>query len=316
MGGLLIHIGYHKTGTTWLQQHLFINEEVGFGAIVAPSERAQFSQDFILKNALDFEVEVARKFFQDRIQQLESQNLFPVLSAERLSGAFQAGGYDSKLLAERLQACLPDGKILIVIREQRSMIYSAYVQYVRGGGPRNLKHYFRGPRRAKGFLPAFDPVHFEYDRLVKCYQALFGKEQVLVLPYEFFRKDAPAFVRTIVDFCGLEVSAEQLQSLPFTQQVNTGYSAATLAMKRWYNRGFVDSSLNHGVRLGLPEGSEKLFVKSVQRLEGILPRGMKKNWERQQKAFIAEQVHGRFEASNQRLQEMTGLDLGKYQYQL
>ena len=26
----LIHIGYHKTGTSWLQKHVFLNEEAGF----------------------------------------------------------------------------------------------------------------------------------------------------------------------------------------------------------------------------------------------------------------------------------------------
>jgi hypothetical protein len=30
MSSLLIHIGYHKTGTTWVQRFLFESEAVGF----------------------------------------------------------------------------------------------------------------------------------------------------------------------------------------------------------------------------------------------------------------------------------------------
>ena len=31
----LVHIGYHKTGTTWLQQHVFTNSALGFTSPVA-----------------------------------------------------------------------------------------------------------------------------------------------------------------------------------------------------------------------------------------------------------------------------------------
>ncbi|MCB0644166.1 MAG: sulfotransferase [Phaeodactylibacter sp.] len=316
MAGPLIHIGYHKTGTTWLQQHLFSEEALGFGHVIEPSERPQFSQEFILENELDFEVDNARKVLQDRCAALEARGKTPVISAERLSGAFQAGGYDSAQIANRLKAILPNARILIVIREQRSMLFSAYVQYVRGGGPRKLDHYFRGPRRAKGFLPSFGLEHFQYDRLVYHYQQLFGKEQVLVLPYEIFRKDPKAFTQEILGFCDLPTDVEQLDQLPFRQKVNQGYSAVTLAWKRRYNRNFVDSSLNQGVWMPLPEGAEKRFVRTVQGLEKLIPAALKNRQQAKLKQQIDRKVKGVYGSSNFRLQILTGLDLARYDYDL
>jgi len=40
-----------------------------------------------------------------------------------------------------LQATIPDGRVLIVVREQRSMLLSLYQQYVKVGGVRRLKGY-------------------------------------------------------------------------------------------------------------------------------------------------------------------------------
>ena len=307
----LIHIGYHKTGTTWLQQHLFSDAKMGFGHVVLPSERPQLSQDFILVNELDFDAEKAKQAFAPRIADITKAGQIPVVSAERLSGAFQAGGYDSAWIARRLAASLPESRILIVIREQKSMMFSAYVQYIRGGGPRKLSHYFKGPKRAKGFLPSFGMEHFKYDRLVAQYQALFGKEQVLVLPYEQFRKDPKAFTKSILDFSAAKYNLEHLDQLPFQQKVNKGYSAVTLSLKRRYNRGFVDSSLNQGVRIPLPERAEKSFVRTVQTMENLIPGGIKNRQQAKLKAQIAKKAKGYFETSNQNLQSINWT--GSYQ---
>jgi len=48
----------------------------------------------------------------------------PVLSAERLSGNPDSGGYDSVHVAEYLAATFPEARVLIVIREQADMLVS------------------------------------------------------------------------------------------------------------------------------------------------------------------------------------------------
>ena len=68
------------------------------------------------------------------LQRIVDEGLSPVVSFERFSGNPFSGGYDSKEIADRLVQVFPDARVLVVVREQRSMIVSTYKQYVREGG--------------------------------------------------------------------------------------------------------------------------------------------------------------------------------------
>ena len=61
-----------------------------------------------------------------------------MVSFPRLSGHPYSGGYDSRMIADRVAEVFPEARILIVIREQRSMIVSTYKQYVNAGGEARL----------------------------------------------------------------------------------------------------------------------------------------------------------------------------------
>src|SRR5215218_3471564 len=87
----LLHIGYHKTGTTWLQRHVFRNAEAGFSFVGKPKA---LRLAFVDLSPFGFEPEAVRKDFQPGIEQAQARNLVPVLSFERLSGSPYAGGYD------------------------------------------------------------------------------------------------------------------------------------------------------------------------------------------------------------------------------
>jgi hypothetical protein len=67
-------------------------------------------------------------------ERCERGGLIPMVSSERLSGNPHSGGYDSAVLAERLHQVFPGARVLVMIREQRSMILSSWAQYVRVGG--------------------------------------------------------------------------------------------------------------------------------------------------------------------------------------
>jgi hypothetical protein len=127
---LLIHIGYPKTGSTWLQRSVFRNPKRGFFL----SSRHKVRKFLIAPHAFDFEVQSCCQQFLPDLQQAEEKGLTPVLSQELLAGNAHTGGYDSGTNANRLAQVFPEAKILVVIREQKRMIISTYKQYVKGGG--------------------------------------------------------------------------------------------------------------------------------------------------------------------------------------
>ena len=80
----------------------------------------------------------------------------------RLAGQAFSGGYDTKEIADRLKAVFPDGRIVVVVREQRSMIVSTYKQYLKAGGPSGIEAFLQ-PGSDQGWrIPLFD---FDYFRV-------------------------------------------------------------------------------------------------------------------------------------------------------
>lgn len=241
MAAPLIHIGYHKTGSTWLQRNLFVNAAQGY---CTPWGRLTVIQsDLVTPNALDFHPDAVRDRLAPRLEQAGREGLVPVITSERLSGSPHSGGFDSAMLARRLQAVFPEARILIVIREQRSAIRSSYGQYVKEGGAVSLRRYLRPPKQGVARFPAFERSHFRYDRLIRLYLELFGPERVLALPFEWFRAEPEAFLEAIGAFAGVRAT-QRLSELPLGQSPNRSYSALCAPLLRRWNWLTADDRMN------------------------------------------------------------------------
>ncbi len=296
----LLHIGYHKTGTTWLQRHVFGYPGSGFSQMGG-------AQRLIAVNAFDFRPKRIRKQMERKMGQAHSQGLLPVLSSERLSGEPHFGGYDSELIADRLAAVFPNARILVVVREQTSMFLSIYKEYIRRGGAASLRQYLARP--SDGYwMPQFRFEFLEYHRLISYYQDLFGAESVLVLPHELFRAQPGAFLEKIGEFVG--VPATQ----PHVRPVNVSLSAFALGLKRHANRYFVlDGPVNPAPPFDF-QASNALLERICRMLDPKLPVALRDRAERRWRRHAAREVGTRYAESNAVTAGLTGLDLRAFGY--
>lgn len=293
----LVHIGFHKTGTTWLQSGLFRSEPFNIAW-----DSMAIARTIVLTHTLDWCAETVRDELSRCAETETPGSTVDVMSWERLSGSPHAGGYDSGIIAKRLHELYPEARILIGVREQRSMIEALYRQYVRDGGVASLTGYLHPRNPAE--IPQFRFDHFEYDRLIRKYQELFGSDRVLVLPYERLRHDQDAFVRDICEFCEVDPPV-----LPVESNMYTAYGAKTTLVKRQLNKIFVRNSLNPAARYYV-KNHEFRFDRLDNRMPRVLDDRIRAGW----RAVVGESVEGRYERSNARLAELTGLDLGGYGY--
>ena len=294
----LLHIGYHKTGTTWLQRHVFGDPGSGFSQMSG-------AQRLIAVNAFDFKPKWIRRQMGRKMG--EAQGLLPVLSSERLSGEPHFGGYDSELIADRLAAVFPDARILVVVREQTSMFLSIYKEYIRRGGAASLRQYLAAP--GDGYwMPQFRFAFLEYHRLIRYYQDLFGTESVKVLPYELLQRRPGAFLGEIGEFVGVRVREPQVQS------VNVSLSAFVLGIKRQANRYFVfDGPVNPAPALDF-SGANATLERMCRTLDSILPVTVRDRHERRWRRHTTREVGTRYAQSNNLTEQLTGLDLRSFGY--
>ena len=306
----LLHVGYHKTGTTWLQTRLFASDEVGF---CTNSFRRDALHVFVYPHAFEFDAAEARAFYQAEWQRCPPGTV-PVLSMERFSGTPHAGRYDSAEVARRLRQTFPEGRVLIVVREQEGAILSSYRQYVKNSGPLSLDGYLHPPYESS-VIHQFHYDAFRYDRLVALYDDLFGPENVLVLPYEAFRADPVAYMASIVRFAGLDPQPELLERLRPTDRENASLSALTTSLKRRANRLVSrKTAINPAPVVRLSDRGAVAVRTLFYKLDGWLPRG--RRIDAAQRERIREVVGDRYAAGNAALAERTGADLGRYGYRM
>ena len=80
---ILIHVGFPKTASTWLQQTLFNNAEAGFES---PLSVLQIKEAFFMVNEYMFSPVQTRNHFAGAIKAVLDRGKVPVISDEWFSG--------------------------------------------------------------------------------------------------------------------------------------------------------------------------------------------------------------------------------------
>jgi hypothetical protein len=252
---VLLHLGLHRTGSTWLQQRVFDGRD-GRPTPMVP-DRAESARRIVLAREEDFDADELRRWLAERVESVRRAGGVPVLSNERFSGNPHSGWFDAQRTFDRLAEVLPEAKVLLVLREQRDLVRSLWLQYVRIGGPASLRDYLRAPDPGDHRAPCFDPSFLRFDRLVESLDRRFGREQVLAIPYDRLRQDPRDFLARIGAFLGTEIPPpEHAEAKVYA---SPGFVAASL--QRRVNLWCVRSTLHRAPPLPSPR---------LARLSGVL----------------------------------------------
>lgn len=300
---LLIHIGYPKTASTWLQQVIFSDEKTGF---LAPwgAQSDQAIEQFVIQDSFHFSAESARQVFEPGLQEAAQRGLLPILSQEFLSCnplmGRDWGKHWGREVAQRIHSTFPEALIFIVIREQKSIVYSSYKQHIKMGGTAKIEE-FLGKVKSKDFNPICRLDFFDYDLLIEYYQEKFSCDNVLVLPFELLQKEQKYFCKILYDFVGLQGKLNYSQT-----SKNVGYKGGRLVVQRQLNFFCKPRPSNNLTWL--------VACKLSAEVERFLPQGIHESIEKPIKEFIAEYVGDSFRESNQRTSRLIGVNLADFGY--
>lgn len=302
----IVHLGYHKTATTWLQKQLFPR---ALSHEFIPRKTVQ--QAFLAPPGMHFDAGEAR-----RLLALENRNRPVLLSEENLSGYLHNGGlhgFVAPEMARRLHQVLPEARIVVFIRNQFDICRASYAQYVSGGGTWGPRRYFAAAGKVRGALtrpwkaPMFEFEHFEFDRLITLYDGLFGRQQVHVYPYEWLR-DRDALVARMERDLGLAVDPAGASE----RRANRSLGAFGQTVLRAVNLFTRQSVVNKDWIVDLPGGQGlRHAAKAVlsrmpgcNRRPAMLP------------APIRERIAAHYPESNRRLLALRDLPLAELGYPL
>ncbi|MDQ1450019.1 MAG: hypothetical protein QOC79_2990 [Actinomycetota bacterium] len=227
-----VHIGYHKTATTWLQHEVFPQHPQLRPYVSGRVSNDPFLRCVVAESDGEFDAERARVAYESGLARVGSlgPDEVVVVSAERLSGHAASGGYDTFRIAQRLHATLPEARVLMVVRSQIDMIESEYRQLVGEGYPGRISSLWSHDQWK---VPHFDLGHYEYDALVHEYSHRFGADNIAVFTYEGIVAERARFLDRLADF--LDVAPFELADEVQARSVHPGLPNRGLAMLRAMN---------------------------------------------------------------------------------
>jgi hypothetical protein len=243
---IIIHVGLHKTGSTFLQKKVFPNLKTFH--LIAPQE----TRNNIAFNKLMY----ADDCFYNKIRVENEINKISkkkiLITDESFTGQpINMYCNNKSTIAKRLAGLFPDAKIILFIRGQKDMIFSLYSQYlVQNNGVKFLFEFFKHPRYSDSLkiypnyknnpirefghysIPGFS--HFDcflHYETINLYKTLF--KEVYVFLYEdflFSPKDTLAKIESIFQ------ESLNIPSIDFTNKINPSLNYKDFQKRRFYNK--------------------------------------------------------------------------------
>ncbi|MCA1612610.1 MAG: hypothetical protein LC795_03655 [Acidobacteria bacterium] len=249
----LLHIGYPKTGSTFLQAWFECHPEFrythgGLGGFYNVYELARPSEG-------------GYKFYVTSFEGLSTPHV--AAGEVRLDFGGARAFRDERVKDNQRAACsllkslFPESRVLIMTRGFRGMILSAYSQSVRMGARLHLAE-MCGELAER--LRDDARHYYDYDFLVGLYAETFGAENLMILPYELLRDDQAKFLAVLEGRLGVahadvdlgrvnpSLSPEELYWYPVISRAVSAAAARLGPARRerfygWYVRRTLDNRL-------------------------------------------------------------------------
>lgn len=304
----LIHVGYPKAGSTWLQKHVFCRNDLGFSAPWG-EQAPQLIEDIKVTDTFLFDEKIddIKRSYEKEIRDCGKKGLVPVLSFEHIMLDPYGGKADRRESVRRLQMLFPDAKIFLMIREQKSAIMSSYSEHLRRGFTTKIDRFMGFDElRRPGFGASCPPEGFLYDRLISYLHENFGKNNVLVLPIEML--GSPCFEERLFQFVGKEIPPEF--SVVSKIRVRTSRKSDLIFLRH----------LNYiGTSRYISKGRDSYLRRAAYGfnifLNYLTPKNLYKKKRAGVESFIHRKTSGFYTESNKRTSNLIGIDLSALGYE-
>ncbi len=199
---IYIHLGLHKTATTFLQNVFFPSlnkDEVLY--INLRKENMEFLNYILLTNQLTYSDEKAKHLFFNKIDNYLKTKTKIVISDEQFSGSPWNDVADRKTYFDRLNNIFRHAKYILILRDEEEIVQSLYLQYIKGGGSCNWKKFLNYKKHPLTFsLKSF----IDYKTYVNYIIQKSKIDYLKIMRYDLLKNEPHLFLNNILDFIGHE----------------------------------------------------------------------------------------------------------------
>ncbi|GAA0604876.1 hypothetical protein GCM10009001_22650 [Virgibacillus siamensis] len=237
MQSLYLHIGFHKTATSFMQRSIF----------------PKLKQVNYIKTG-QIKKELSKIRYRKKLSNLETENLMyyfksfnngkPMLmSFEGLSGTpLSAIKRKPQLgILKDLRRIFPESEfdvhIIFGIREQVALLTSLYVQFIHMGGVIEPEDFLKDRLVRNGAID-----NFQYHQFIQEVYNLFGEDHTYIMIYEYFKENFSEEMLKILNYMG-ESKVPKYKNV----SRNKSYGTSQLAIAKKLNRLFKNRANPNGI---------------------------------------------------------------------
>ncbi len=204
----LIHIGFGKAGSTFIQDWFRKHPELLYEYFEGIAGFRNVTE--ISKSVIEGKLEKIKYFVTSDVMLSAAWNTFDWNFAQ---GVFELKSISGEQIRSRqTEVCktiyeiFPRSKILVITRGYSSILKSAYSEYIKAGGHLDFKSFL---------INCEHILHYSLDinYLVNLYSEYFGKDNVIVMPFEFLCEDQYKFISILEGKLNLTHAEIELRKL-------------------------------------------------------------------------------------------------------
>lgn len=281
----VIHIGFSKSASTFLQSLFEGNEELNF---IYKSKRFSL---------LDEDTDMVD--LSESLTNLESDEHIILPSHNDHLNVRTTRLEDVKKILIRIYNHNPDAKIILVLRSQLGLIPSRYSQYIVSGGDKSITEFVS---ILNGLEENEDDFQNYYFQIIKMMFEFFGKENTLILFFEEINSDRIGSIKKLSEFLNVSLVPKESNILSRRK----GLTKYGLRIIRFLNRFLVKNNENYkGVlETRIPVFLYKNIIRFVRLIDYFLPK-KKENISAKEREYII----GKFKEDNHQLSEYLSKDI-------
>jgi hypothetical protein len=212
MYGHLIHIGFPKAGSTFLQEWFRQHPQLFYspGGLGGFYNVYEISRQASQKSGKEFNYFVTSD--ESLSTPKSSSGTVPDDDGKRNFALPIPAKAAQQKVCGMLKCLYPNGKILFVTRGFKGIIMSGFSQYIRAGGVLGFQSFINANRQAMQHKD--NEIRYgeevDYTFIAGIYEEAFGKENVIILPFELLRDDQNKFLTMIEGRLGLSKFTTQI----------------------------------------------------------------------------------------------------------
>jgi len=178
MANILIHIGYRKAASTFIKEYFKAHDQLYF----YNNKILGFNNTFEICKFIDNNEFLNIKYFATSYN-FTLYNDYSIKTKEKI--------HDYQYSAcNLLYNIFPNAKILIITRAPESLILSEYIEAIKNGGYNNFNELIQN----KTTISYLEGI-LDYNFTINLYSNTFGKNNVIVIPFELLQKNQSLFIK-------------------------------------------------------------------------------------------------------------------------